>query len=167
MGTGQTLLTIGAIFILGTVILTTNRSLNDTSAVLMHSNIGLEEVSLATSIMEEAEGKAFDQNTDSNAVTSTSQLTPASLLGQENNNPNDLDDFDDYNGLNNQGLRETFQLSTGTYVVLTRVCYVPSNDPSGPASTTQTWNKRMDIWVWNTLTPDTVKMSTVYSYWNF
>ncbi len=153
--------------LLGTVILSTNRSLNDSSSVLMNSNIGLEEVSLATSVIEEAEGKAFDQKTDSSVVTSTTQLTPPSQLGQENNDSTDFDDFDDYNGLNNQGYRQTIAVDSIPYVILTRVCYVSANDPSGPASPTQTWNKRMDVWVWSKLAPDTVKMSTVYSYWNF
>ncbi|MCL4538458.1 MAG: hypothetical protein M1469_09960 [Bacteroidetes bacterium] len=54
MGTGQMLLTVGAIILLSTIILTTNRSLNDNDEILLKTNLGLEEVSLATSIIEEA-----------------------------------------------------------------------------------------------------------------
>ncbi len=160
------LLTIGAIVLLGTVITNVNNSINDTSTVLLHSNIGLEEVSLATSIMEEAEGTAFDQNTDTNTASSTSQLTPANSLGQEGGNASDLDDFDDFNGLNNQGRLEIDTLSTGIYYVYTRVYYVNSNNLMANA-TSPTWNKRLDVWVWNPSTSDTVKMQTVFSYWPF
>ena len=166
MGTGQTLLTIGAIMLLSTVILTVNRSLNTNSQVLLNTNIGLEEVSLATSIIEEAQGKAFDENTYQNTVNSTSQLTPPSALGQENNNPNDLNDFDDYNGLNNHGLVDTVNVSTRIYIDSTRVCYVDPSNLEGTSSVS-TWHKRLDVWVWNKDVPDTVKMHALFSYWYF
>ena len=166
MGTGQMLLTIGAIAILGGVILTVNRNIDNTGAVLLHSNIGIEEVSLATSIMEEAQSLAFDEVSDTAVVTSTSQLTSPNLLGQENGDSTDLDDFDDFNGLNNNGRTEIDTLATGIYYVYTKVCYINQNDPMGKA-TTQTWNKRLDVWVWNASSPDTVKMHSIYGYWPF
>ncbi len=166
MGTGQLLLTIGAIVMLGGVILTVNRGIDNTGTVLLHSNIGLDEISLAASIMEEAQGLAFDQNTDTNTVSATSELTSAQALGQENGNAADLDDFDDYNGLNDQGRTEIDTLGTGIYYIHTSVHYVSSTDPSVDADT-QTWNKRLDISVWSTSSPDTVKMHTIFSYWPF
>ena len=168
MGTGQTLLTIGAIMLLGTVILTINRSLNDSSEVLINSNVGLEEVSLATSVIEEAEGKAYDDSTKNNPLTSSqlSSLTPPDSLGQEGHVTTDLDDFDDYNGPNHNGRTEIDTLNGSIYHVLTIVYYVSSSSPN-TVSTTTTWNKRMDVWVWNTQIPDTVKMHAIYSYWHF
>lgn len=166
MGTGQMLLTIGAIAILGGVILSVNRNINNTGTILLHSNIGIEEVSLASSIMEEAQGLAFDEVTDTSAVSSPSQLTPANALGQENGDSTDLNDFDDFNGLNNNGRLEIDTLATGIFYVFTRVCYVNQNDVMGNAGT-QTWNKRLDVWVWNTSSTDTVKMQSVFSYWTF
>lgn len=167
MGTGQMLLTVGAIMLLGTVILTTNRSLNNNSTVLLNTNVGLEEISLATSIMEEATGKAFDENTDTNTVSSTSQLTPPASLGQENGDTTDINDFDDFNGLpGSNGRIEVDTLSTGIYYVRTRVYYVSSSNPN-VISSVPTWHKRLDIWVWNKDVPDTVKMHTIFSYWYF
>lgn len=160
------LLTIGAIVVLGGVILNVNKNIDNTGSILLHSNIGIEEISLASSVMEEAEGLAFDENTDTSAVSSTSQLTPASALGQEHGDSTDLDDFDDFNGLNNKGRLEVDTLATGIYYVLTKVCYVDRNNPMGNADT-QTWNKRLDVWVWNSSSGDTVKMHTIYSYWPF
>jgi hypothetical protein len=167
MGTGQTLLTIAAVMLLGTVILSTNRSLGDTNQVLLNSNVGLEEVSLATSIIEEAQGKAFDEQTDTSNVTSVGQLTPAGQLGQEGGDSTDLNDFDDYNGLNNSGRLEVDTLSTGVYYAYTRVHYVTLSNGLDNNSGTATWSKRLDVWVWNKDIPDTVKMHTVFSYWYF
>ena len=166
MGTGQMLLTIGAIVILGGVILSVNRNIDNTGSILLHSNVGIQEVSIATSIMDQAEGLPFDQNTDTVSVTSTSALTPANALGQENGDSTDLDDFDDFNGLNNMGRLETDTLGGNIFHILTRVCYVNRSDLMADAGT-QTWNKRLDVWVWNSQTTDTVKMNTVYSYWPF
>lgn len=166
MGTGQMLLTIGAIMILGGVILSVNNNINNTSGILFHSNIGIEEVSLASSVMETAQGLAFDEVTDTGSVSTTDRLTPANALGQENGDSTDLNDFDDFNGLNNMGRLEVDTLSSGIYYVLTKVCYVDQNDLMGRAGS-QTWNKRLDVWVWNSATTDTVKMNTVFSYWNF
>lgn len=172
MGTGQTLLTIAAIMLLSSVILTTDRSVNGTTAVLINSNIGLEEVSLATSTIEEAEGKAFDEHTDTNDVTSLSQLTPANQLGQENGDSTDFNDFDDYNGLNGNGLLviDTIKVDsviTGIYYDSTEVHYVSPGGGLDNNSDTPTWSKRLDVWVWNKNVPDTVKMHTVFSYWYF
>lgn len=166
MGTGQMLLTIGAIVILGGVILSVNKNIDNTGSILLHSNVGIQEVSIATSVMDQAEGLPFDQNTDTTSVTTTSELTPADALGQENGDSTDLDDFDDFNGLNNKGRLEVDTLGGNIFYVLTRVCYVNRSDLMGNAGT-QTWNKRLDVWVWNTQTTDTVKMNTVYSYWPF
>lgn len=167
MGTGQMVLTICAIMLLGAIILTTNRSLYSNSQLLMKTSFGLEEVSLAISVMEEAQGTAFDENTIGAKVTAPNKLTTAPLLGQENNDPNDLDDFDDYNGLKGAGRLETFNLSTGIYYVKTKVCYVvPANlDGQSPNAS---FSKRLDVWVWNKEDSSSViKMSTVYSYWYF
>ncbi|MCL4540224.1 MAG: hypothetical protein M1378_11625 [Bacteroidetes bacterium] len=172
MGTGQTLLTIAAIMLLGTVRLSTKRSLDDTSQVLLNSNVGLEEVSLATSTIEEAQGKTFDEQTDTNNVTSLNQLTPANQLGQENGDPNDLNDFDDYNGLYGNGrlVIDTVVVDsviTGIYCDSTRVYYVSPKSGLDNNVNTRTWSKRLDVWVWNKDIPDTVKMHTVFSYWYF
>lgn len=172
MGTGQTLLTIAAIMLLGTVILSTDRSINETGQVLLNSNVGLEEVSLATSTIEEAEGKAFDENTDTSNVTQLSQLTPADQLGQEYGDSTDLNDFDDYNGLHGNGrlVIDTVKVDsvvTGIYYDSTHVCYVSPSTGLDQAVNSPTWYKRLDVYIWNRDIPDTVKMHTVFSYWYF
>ncbi len=168
MGTGQTLLTIGAVMLLGTIILTTSRSLVDNNEVMLKNNLGLEEVSLATSIIEEAQEKPFDESTILQTDTSLSQLTPPSALGQEGNDPTDTNDFDDYNGLDDTGLVQIDTMNTKLiYYARTRVYYV-SPGSLDDSSSTATWAKRLDVSVWSKDAPgDTVKMSTVYGYWWF
>jgi len=79
----------------------------------------------------------------------------------------DMDDFDDWNGPNHTGLTQTYNLSTGIYKVLSKVCYVNVGNLQG-TSATRTWHKRIDVWVWNTVdTTDKVYMSAIYSYWYF
>lgn len=95
MGTGQMLLTIGAVILLGNIILTTNRGIANSSQLMLKTNFGLEAVSLASSTVEEAESLPFDESTRFNSDTSTSQLTAAANLGEESSSGDTLDDFDD------------------------------------------------------------------------
>ncbi len=178
MGTGQMLLTVGAIVLLGTVILTTNRRINDSSEVMLKTNFGLESTSLATSIIDEAQYLPFDDSTANSfgeateyiALSSTNQLTPVNLLGYDGGGDDTLpNDFDDYNGQpGGPGYRlVTLPMSTGIYKVKTSVCYVTPSNLEG-TSLVRTWFKRMDVSVWNTADSlDTVKMSAIYSYWYF
>ncbi len=168
MGTGQMLLTIGAVILLGNIILTTNRGIANSSQLMLKTNFGLEAVSLASSTVEEAESLPFDESTRFNSDTSTSQLTAAANLGEESSSGDTLDDFDDYNGPPNQGYRiASLTLGTGIYDVKTHVCYVTPSNLTG-SSSTPTWHKRIDVWVWNTAdTKDTIEVSSVYSYWYF
>ncbi len=171
MGTGQMLVTIGAIVLLGSIILTTNRGISNSSQVLLQTSFGIDEVSLATSVIEKAQDLAFDDHTkDSTWINALSGLTPPTSLGQENGDATDLDDFDDFNGLPNQKFRIEFDtLSTGIYEVKTHVSYVTRNATTGSLDTTSTgatWSKQLTVWVWNTVdTAHVVKMSSVFSYW--
>lgn len=167
MGTGQTMLTIGAMMLLGMVILSTNRNIVDTSDVMLQANCGLDAVSLATSVIQEADSTAFDSSTVAGTDTSLLQLTPVSALGQDNNDPNDLNDFDDYNGLNGQGRLDSTKLSTGKYYWRTRVYYVNNYSDLNQDSPVRSWTKRLDVYVWNKDLPDTIVMHSIYSYWFF
>lgn len=162
MGTGQMLLTVGAIILLGTVILTTNRRIISTSDVMNTSNYGLEEVALATKVIQEAQSKSYDQATaDGNTITGTSCFS--TTLGQDSG-ADDYDDFDDYNGYS----KVFTGLATGDYQVKARVTYVTLDPSTGVLDTTSVpqWSKRLDVWVWNTVdTSNVVHMHTIMSYW--
>jgi hypothetical protein len=186
MGTGQMLLTIGAMMLLGTIILTTNRGIEDSTQVLLNTGYGIDAVSLATSTIERANGLAFDQNTKDDStgkLISLSQLTPPASLGQENGDSTDFDDFDDFNGLPGgpnsfYNQLDTLRLPTdttkiiGIYDIKTEVHYVYRDPSSGDfveetsSADTATWSKELDVWVWSVTTPDdSVHMRDIFSYW--
>lgn len=166
MGTGQMLLTVAAIILLGTVILSTNRSIVNNNETANFTNVELEAISKATSLIQAATDTAFDENTVDTTVTTTGQLTAAARLGWDSTDV--FDNFSAYNGVpgGNGLLWPPDTEATGIYEMLTRVYYVSGSNFT--QSSNATWSKRLDVEVWCTAFPnDTVKMSTVYSYWYF
>jgi hypothetical protein len=166
MNTGQMLLTTGALILMGTTIITINRMYNRQGDVLHQTEIGVYAVSLATSLLEEASGQNFDEATVNDAVTSTSSLS--NTLGPESGEKTSpdstvhFDDFDDYNNLI-MGFRIQ---GVDSFTVKANVYYINDSDPSTPVST-RTWFKRMDVSVSGSASADTVKMSYIFSYFNF
>jgi hypothetical protein len=173
MGTGQMLLTIGAIILLGSIILTTNRGISNSGQVLMQTSFGIDAVSLAETVIQEAASLPFDQaDVNDSTMITLSDLTPANSLGYENNDPTDLDDFDDYNGrpgVSNGFRLDSTSMPTGKYYIKTQVHYVQLGnlDPSTWPTIT-TYYKRLDVWVWNSVdSADKVHMATIRGYWGF
>jgi len=163
MNTGQTLLTTFAIILLGSTILTVNRSFLQHGTILRQTEIGVYAISLATSIIEEASGQSFDEITVDNAISSPSSLTPSSQLRAESGEVYPyLDDFDDYNDL------QLGYVAAGTdsFSIRPKVYYIDPTAPNTPV-TSPTFFKRMDVSVWGTSTADTVKMSYIFSYFKF
>ncbi len=165
MNTGQMLLTAGAVVLLGTTVLTVNRSFNSQGTILEHTEIGVYATSLATSIIDEASSQAFDQNTVDNAVTAASSLTKYNKLAPELGEKTIPDstvhfnDFDDYNGLS-MGVKV---VGVDSFTVTCQVHYI---NPSAPMVdlTTQSFFKRLDVQVASISGADTVKMSYIFSY---
>lgn len=174
MNTGQMMLTIAATFLLSITILTTNRGIISTNSTMVNNRYGIIGVALATSIIEKATSKAFDNNTDTTAVNSTSSLTNVNSLGIETgenaNNPDGFNDFDDYNCYRTNPKIDSLALEGTTKKIffnsICKVDYVSSSDPS-TVSNQRTWNKRLMVSVFSPSMEDTIKMSTVYSYWYF
>ena len=164
MNTGQMLITIGALMLLSVVILRVNTNFLGTSVLMMETKQGILAVSLGTSILEDATGKAFDQNTDTAAVTSVSQL---STLGPEfgEDHVTKFNDFDDYDGY----VVVDSTLPSAHFVAICSVDYVADGNPES-VSASKTWNKRLTVRVTTDETgslQDTVILSTVYSYFYF
>lgn len=160
------LLTAMAVVLLGTTVLTVNRSFNSQGTILEQTEIGIYAISLASSIVDEAAGLAFDQNTVDNFVTSQNQLSNA--LGPDANEKtmpdstvhfNDFDDFDDLSMGVNVG-------NVDSFTVKCKVCYI---NPSAPndSSNSRTFYKRLDVAVYGTASTDTVRMSYIFSYFIF
>ena len=168
MNTGQMMITLGALALLSLVILRVNNGFLNTSSILLDSKLGVLATSIATSMIEEATGKAFDLSTVSNSVESLTSLTAPSSLGPGSETYPNFDDFDDFNGL------EIIDKSipAAEFHVNCDVVYVSDTDLDGKSSI-RTWTKKITVRVSSPSmydyeeNPDTVVMSALYSYWYF
>jgi len=160
MNTGQMMITLAAMVLLALVILRVNNGFLSTNTILMETKFSVLGVSLATSIIEDATGKAFDENSDSGTVTTLGDL---STLGLDDGEvwPN-FDDFDDYKGL-------TYTDSTMPSARFNISCDVVYVDPAAPDyySTSNTWHKKLTVKVTTPSSRDTIQMSTIFSYFYF
>jgi MSHA pilin protein MshD len=173
MSTGHTMLAVGAMMLLAVSILGINNKFLNTSTVLYNTKFGVLAVSLGTSIIEEANGKAFDLAGSDDAITNINLLTAPQYLGAASGEvyPN-FNDFDDYNWLHKI---DSVKINSKTFAAFTidcRVHYVSESNPS-VISSVRTWHKRLDVSVTsesmkntNNL-QDTLRLSSVYSYWHF
>ena len=183
MNTGHSMLAVGAMLLLSMTILGVNGKFLNTSTVLYNTKFGVLAVSLGTSIIEEANGKAFDLAGSEDAITSLTQLTPPSGLGRASGEyyP-DFNDFDDYNWLHKV---DTIKIASSFYhdslkafavfAIDCRVYYVSETNPTTIVSNATTWHKRIDVSVTSPSMKsakdpnkqDSVKLSSVYSYFHF
>ena len=169
MNTGQSLLSMGAMALVAIIILQVNTGFVMTSSNLLDNKLNILAISLASSIIEEASGKAFDANTVTDAAASLSDLTYSGSLGKSSTEsyPN-FNDFDDYNGLD---ITSTV-LSSAEFNVKSEVYYI---DPKKPdlKSSLNTWHKKITVYVTSKSLfdangqQDTLVMSSIFSYWHF
>ncbi len=163
MNTGQSLLTIGAMILLSVLILRINNTFLTTGTVLMESKFAVLATSIATSQLEEISNKAFDNYTASNPTKYTGDLTPYNRLGPETGEtPATYNDVDDYNGYT----KTDSTMPSAIFKINCKVEYVNTSNPD-VAVNTQTWNKKITVYVTSVSMKDTVKMSEIYSYWVF
>ena len=174
MNTGQMMLTIAAMFLLSMVILTTNRGFLTTNTTMYQSRYDIIGVSIATSIIEDATGLAFDEKTVGAAITSTASLTASSSLGLDGtesaSRPDLFDDFDDYDCYKTSPKLDTLVIQGTTQkMIFNSYCtvdYVVQDVPN-TITTSKTYFKKISVKVIAPGMTDTVKMSSVYSYWYF
>lgn len=163
MNTGQTLLTLGAMILLSLLILRARNSFLSTDTVMMNSKFSILATSLAQSQIEEIKKKAFDENTVAGPANSTLQLTKANKLGPESGetypNFNDVDDFNGYTTVDST-------LPSAVFDIRCEVYYVNPNNPDA-VSNSRTWSKNIVVEVTSPFMGDTVKVSSVFSYWVF
>lgn len=160
MNTGQMMITLAALMLLSLVILRVTKGFLYTDDVLIDSKLGVLGVSIATSIMEEATGKAFDENSDSGTISGLANLTK---IGPESGeNYANFDDFDDYNGL----VKYDNTMPVASYKIECWVRFVNPADLDS-YSNTATWHKKLDVRVTTPTSQDTIEMSTIYSYFYY
>lgn len=160
MNTGQMMITLGAMILLSVVILRVTNNFMHTDILLMESQFGILGVSLATSMMEEAKGKSFDDQSDSGTVLTLTDLT---AIGPETGEVYPyFDDFDDYDGF------EIIDSSmpSAIFKIECTVDFVKPENLDG-ISSSKTWHKKMTVMVTTISSPDTIKLETIYSYFYY
>ena len=161
MGTGQILITLSAMILLSMVILRTNTSFLMTDSVLYETKYEVLAVSIATSIIEEANGLAFDARTDTATVSSTTDLTSAYGLGPAPGETYEVfNDFDDFNGFT----RVDNSMPSAEFNIVCKVSYVSPDNPDVDVNY-QTWHKKITVDVFSESMVDTITMSSIFSYW--
>ena len=157
------LLTIGAMVLLSTIMLRVNTVNFNSDNIRAEAQYGMLATSIATSIIEEAKGLAFDENTDTISVSSINDLTSAAALGKESGETyetfNDFDDFDGYT-------KTDTTLHSAVFNIKCKVDYVNPSNINVP-SFSNTWHKKITVLVSSPSMRDTIRESSIYSYWYF
>ncbi len=175
MSTGQTLLTVGAMLLLSTILMNFYRILADTGDDITSGQDGILATTIATSYMELANGLAFDSISDtSNApLFNASALTSPADLGPDGSDEDSVfkfNDFDDFKGFVTE---KEAGGTTRRYRAQFDVNYV---DPNNVAQVVgyRTFAKRLDVRIWRTFPPvpagtrtDTLNVSQVMGYFHF
>jgi hypothetical protein len=170
MNTGQSIFSIGALLLLSLTVLRVNNNILMTDTIMYDSKFGIIANSIATSLIEKASEKFFDANTAEGPVADLSGLTLALGPGAGETTPDTFNDFDDFN---NYPQADTF-FNSLVFKSICKVVYVDPDVSLDQAVNTQTWHKKLTVsvtWEQNGKKlgsiQDTVKQSTIYSYWYF
>jgi hypothetical protein len=184
MNLAQTMLVIAGLSILGILVLNANRTMLESNDTQNVSEFGINAVSLATSLVEEANGKTFDEviaDSTTGELSAPGQLSVT--LGKEGAETyrGGSDDFNDFDDFNNLVLAFKSPLDSAVvtgadrdiivpgiralYYVRTRVQYV-SDTNLDSAVAFRTWHKRMMVTVTSPAIRDTLRYPSVMSYWN-
>jgi len=169
MNSGQTMLSLLAMVLLGTTVLTVNRNSLNNGTILRQTELGIYSVSLATSYIQRAKQMAFDEKTTGGLAISLPMAKPtagtlSATMGPESgaryftppggtmetyettNYDNTYDDFDDYNNF----VKDTSVDGVDKFRVTARVCYA-SQVPPFSDTTGATWLKRIVVKVNNSI----------------
>jgi hypothetical protein len=162
MNTGQTMMTMGAMMLLSAIVLRVNTSNLNNESIRDQAQYGVLATSIATSIIEEAQSKSFDHNTDTNSVSLLTQLS--STLGPEGGETEEtFNDFDDYDGFT----KRDSTMPSAIFDIACEVVYVNANDIEG-STTDRTWHKKIKVTITSPFTPaDTFRTASIFSYWYF
>jgi hypothetical protein len=161
----QMILTIGAMILLGSVIIMVNSNILTTEDVLYDSNFGILATSIGSSIIEEANKKYYDDLTDTVVVTNKTNLftAPSDLGIESGEDPNDIltwDDFDDFNGYS----YVDSTMPSAVFNVECEVVYISPSDLNSKSNSRE-WSKKIIVKVSSESMKDTIVQTSIFSYW--
>ena len=166
MGLGQSMLSVLALGLLGTVMLMMNTNTLDSGTSVETTEYVIMATSLGISQVERAAGKAFDQNTVSSDISGVTSLT-ATLGKVGGETEATFNDFDDYNGFTKWVMGDTVNFRSANFFVRDSVDYVAISGNVVTQSVSRQYHKRLRVWVSSPFMRDTLQFSSVYSYWFF
>jgi hypothetical protein len=130
-----------------------------TEYVIMATSLGISQV-------ESASGKAFDENTVNSDISSVTSLS--STLGPNGSETEaTFDDYDDYNGFTKWVNGDTVNFRSANFFIRDSVDYVTISSNAIVPSASRTYHKRLRVWVSSPFMQDTLRFTSVYSYWYF
>jgi hypothetical protein len=164
------MLSVLAVGMLATVMLTVNTNVQDNNNAVQMSQYRIMASSLATSEIQRATGLAFDQNTVSAPVTDVTGLS--TVLGVETGEVDTAEDafndFDDYNNFHKWVKADTIFFRSADFYIHAAVDYVTITGNAIVHSSTRTYTKRIIVYVSSPyMATDTITATTLYSYWYF
>jgi len=179
MGTGQMMLTIGAMMLLSILILRVNSTSVVSQGTIIDSKMGIVSLTVANTYVDYAKRQVFDKAVfDSTiSIVSVGDLTAPGSLGPEAGEvyPN-FNDFDDLNLWDpaigrNIVITDTTTLQSSTVpglftpvYITSRVYYVNESNLELRVNN-RTWFKRIDVYVWTDTSTDTLKYSSLSTIW--
>lgn len=155
----QSFLSLVALMIFSLISLRFDSAVLQNVEVEVENKVYLTAFSLADDLLEEIKQKAFDEKTvDFKAITTTA-LTPSANLGKESGevwpNFNDIDDYHNYS-------KPVSLPHAEKYTVTSQISYVQANNQD-QISTTQTYFKRVEIFVDSPYLKHQLKLAYVFT----
>ncbi len=161
MSSTQQFLVIGGMMLLSLLALNFYRATSVQSDMKYENEAIITATSIAQSIIEEMNTKAFDEKTKLNRVDTLKYLTLPASFGKDSGevSRNQFDDIDDYHGYYFQDTT----MGLGNFSVSVIVKYVLSSNPD-IISSTQTFTKRATVFVDNAYLKKKLQLDYAFSY---
>lgn len=161
MGSTQLILIAGSLVLLGFISLTIYNSFNSKTDSDLYNEAYITASGISQSIIDQILTKSFDQNTRTTSVSNPSSLTPVASLGPDPGESsvvqfNDVDDYKNYTRVDTMAV-------LGIFNTRVDVNYVSKMNPD-QISGTQTFTKRIDVFVTNAYLKDTLKIKYATAY---
>lgn len=178
MGTGQTMMAVGALTLLSSLYITANTAVQENDETLFENGLGLEALRCAQRYVEAGMRMEFDEAAigafpanPPDGFTGADSLSLGPDLGETE--PALYDDLDDYNGFSG-----SYIVGDTQFQVDVTVGYVDPDNAGQMAGTipgevgawdtrfapAPTWVKRMEVRVSSPYLPNDLHMAHVFSY---